>query len=177
MLCGFLREPLQAYRTMHPMDWIDFVEGSAHPILNNATRPDKGLTMAGMLTQLFKERPHGVELRAKAAPIPSFQPRNSAVIVVEGLPCGSASSDYPKSVYPPQEISVASTVTPTRIGVEIPRRNTLSASLIFQEHARQTSRSTRRQPPPASQAPRKDASPRARHRGAFRNAAGATRFD
>jgi len=43
--------------------------------------------MVGMLTQLFKERPHGVELHAKAVPIPSFQPRNGAVIVVEGLPC------------------------------------------------------------------------------------------
>ena len=56
-------------------------------LINTVTRPDKDLTMAGMLTQLLKERSHGVEFRAKAAPIPSFQPRNGAVIVVEGLPC------------------------------------------------------------------------------------------
>ena len=45
------------------------------------------LTTAGMLIQLFEERSQGVEFRAKAAPIPGFQPRNSAVIVAEGLAC------------------------------------------------------------------------------------------
>src|SRR5664280_2387854 len=40
-----------------------------------------------MLTQLFKERSHGIEFRAKAAPILGFQPRNSAVIVAERIAC------------------------------------------------------------------------------------------
>src|SRR5271167_1757160 len=40
-----------------------------------------------MLTQLFEDRSHGVEVHAEAAPIPGFQPCDCAIIVAEGLAC------------------------------------------------------------------------------------------
>ena len=43
--------------------------------------------IAGRLTQLFEEGPHCIEFRAKAGPIPCFQPRYSAVVVIESLSC------------------------------------------------------------------------------------------
>ena len=44
-----------------------------------------GLTVAWGLTELFKQRPHGVEFRTEPGPIPGFQPLDGAIIVAEGL--------------------------------------------------------------------------------------------
>ena len=59
-------------------NWKSLAKGVAQCTV---TRASYRLTVAGMLTQLFEEWPHGVEFRAEAAPIPGFQPRNSTVIV------------------------------------------------------------------------------------------------